>query len=107
MDQRRSCLQHFSGRTKCLDQLVEKGCDLNAVDKFKDTILHWACFGGYVYMIKHVQSRANMSLDVTRPDGFTLLMAATWNGNIHAFDFLVSRGCEVKVTDNEGNNVLH
>ena len=97
----------YSGCTKCFDLLLSKGSDLNAHDNFKNSILHWACFGGHVYMIKYIQFHGNMSLNVTHPDGFTLLMAAVWEGRLEALKFLLSKGADVKAIDQKGKNVLH
>ena len=100
-------LAAYSGCTKCFDLLLSSGSDLNAVDRYKNTILHTACTGGHVNMINHIHFVGNLSLNVTRTDGLTLMMVAAFFGNMEAFDFLLSKGSDVKATNHKGENVLH
>ncbi|XP_067650441.1 ankyrin repeat domain-containing protein 50-like isoform X1 [Haliotis asinina] len=89
------------------DLLVSSGGDVSLVDSSSNTILHLACIGGHVDMVKYVLSLDVVDINVRGQYGRTPLMSAAWRGHRKVFDFLVSKGGDASVVDDDGNNILH
>ncbi|XP_048246498.1 ankyrin repeat domain-containing protein 50-like [Haliotis rufescens] len=94
------------GHREVLDLLVKKEAYLKVVDDASNNILHWACYGGHVAMVKHVVSKNMVDINSKGRDGRTPLMCAAREGKSRIFDFLVSRGGLPSGIDKDGNNIL-
>ncbi|XP_046557147.1 ankyrin repeat domain-containing protein 50-like [Haliotis rubra] len=95
------------GHRELVDLLVKKGANLALVDDVGNNILHWACYGGHIAMVKHVVSKNMVDTDSKGRDGRTPLMCAARHGNKDMFLLLVSKGGLPSHVDRDGNNVLH
>ncbi|XP_046543239.1 ankyrin repeat domain-containing protein 50-like [Haliotis rubra] len=95
------------GRRDVFDLLVSSGGDVSLVDSSSNSILHLACIGGHVDMVKYVLSLDVVDINVRGQYGRTPLMSSAWRGHRKVFDFLVSKGGDVAVVDDDGNNILH
>ncbi|XP_071097462.1 serine/threonine-protein phosphatase 6 regulatory ankyrin repeat subunit A-like [Haliotis cracherodii] len=95
------------GYRNIFDVLVKEGCDLSAVLDNGNNILHVACFGGNTDIIQYLVSRRVVSLESKGMYGRTAVMKAASVGNKGVFDLLVSKGCNLSVVDDVGNNILH
>ncbi|XP_067668165.1 putative ankyrin repeat protein RF_0381 [Haliotis asinina] len=94
------------GHKEILDLLVKKGADLQLVDVVRDNILHWACRGGNISMVKHIMSVSAVDINTKGRDGRTPLMYAALNGQNKIFQLLVSKGGLPSQVENDGNSIL-
>ncbi|XP_071085979.1 ankyrin repeat domain-containing protein 50-like [Haliotis cracherodii] len=94
------------GHREVLDLLVRKEADLKLVDDASNNILHRACYGGHVAMVKHVVSKNMVDINSKGRDGRTPLMWAAREGKRQIFDLLVSKGGLPSEVDKDGNNIL-
>ncbi|XP_067668045.1 ankyrin repeat domain-containing protein 50-like [Haliotis asinina] len=95
------------GYKELVDFLVKKGADVKLVDGIGNNILHWACFGGHVPMVKHVVSKNIGDINCRGRDERTPLMCVARQGNKEMFHLLVSKGGLTSQVDADGNNILH
>ncbi|XP_048244587.1 ankyrin repeat domain-containing protein 50-like [Haliotis rufescens] len=95
------------GRRDVFDLLVSNGGDVSLVDSSSNSILHLACIGGHIDMVKYVLSLDVVDINVRGQYGRTPMMSAAWRGHRKVFDLLVPKGGDVSVVDDDGNNILH
>ncbi|XP_071095477.1 putative ankyrin repeat protein RF_0381 [Haliotis cracherodii] len=96
-------LAALQGLGEVFDLLVSKGADLRSVTAHQENILHLACQGSNVEIVKYILSQ-NIVDDInSRTDnGKTPLMIAAVNQNKEAFDLLVKKGADLTlVEDND------
>ncbi|XP_071102049.1 putative ankyrin repeat protein RF_0381 [Haliotis cracherodii] len=89
------------------DFLVSKGFDVYQADKSGNNILHVASIGGDVDLVSYIISLEIIDINSRGQFGRTPLMAAAEKGHKIVWDVLVSRGAEISLVDNDGDNVLH
>ncbi|XP_071084982.1 ankyrin repeat, PH and SEC7 domain containing protein secG-like [Haliotis cracherodii] len=94
------------GRREVIDLLEKKKADLELVDGFSYNILHWACHGGHVAMVKHIVSKNMVDINSKGQDGRTPVMCAARAGEKRMFELLVSKGDLPLGVDYDGNNIL-
>ncbi|XP_046554157.1 ankyrin-3-like isoform X2 [Haliotis rubra] len=94
------------GHRDILDLLVKKDANLTLVDIVSNNILHWACRGGNVSMVKHIISMKTVDIKSKGRDGRTPLMYAARKGEYKIFQLLVSKGGLPSQEDHDGNNIL-
>ncbi|XP_046574268.1 ankyrin repeat domain-containing protein 29-like [Haliotis rubra] len=80
--------------------------DFIHVDKDFNNILHVACTGGDVAIVKYLLSR-KMDINIRGNRSRTPLMFAAENGHRDVFDLLVMGGADVSLEDDAGNTILH
>ncbi|XP_067668621.1 ankyrin repeat domain-containing protein 2-like isoform X2 [Haliotis asinina] len=95
------------GNRDLFDFLVTEGADISLVDNHGCSVLHWACRGNSIEMVKHILCLDGMDVNSRGTDGLTPLSCAAWRGNVDMFKFLVSVGADVTVVDDIGQNILH
>ncbi|XP_046578801.1 palmitoyltransferase AKR1-like isoform X2 [Haliotis rubra] len=95
------------GHRELVDLLVKKSADVKRVDDIGNNILHWACVGGHVAMVKHVASKNIGDTNCRGRYGRTPLMYVARQGNKDMFHLLVSKGGLPSQVDTYGNNILH
>ncbi|XP_046330940.2 ankyrin repeat domain-containing protein 17-like [Haliotis rufescens] len=95
------------GHTNVLELLVREGGDVNVRSSEGNTILHAACLGGHVKMVRHVLSTTRVNVNARGKKGRSPLMLAAWMGHQEVFELLVSAGSDVSLVDDGGNNILH
>ncbi|XP_071086114.1 ankyrin repeat domain-containing protein 50-like isoform X2 [Haliotis cracherodii] len=95
------------GNKTIFDYLLKKGAKCSSEDIEGDNVLHYACYGGHIGIVRDVI--ANTIIDINSSDmyGRTAMMVAAEHGHIEVFDFLVRKGCDISHIDKEGNNILH
>ncbi|XP_048250649.1 uncharacterized protein LOC124152553 [Haliotis rufescens] len=97
----------MKGHRQVFDLLVTEGADVTLVDDGRSNILHVACLGGHVDMVKHVLSQKVTDINSRGQYGRTPLMVAAVNGHRQVFDLLVTQGADVTLVDGGRNNILH
>ncbi|XP_048251613.1 serine/threonine-protein phosphatase 6 regulatory ankyrin repeat subunit C-like [Haliotis rufescens] len=100
-------LAALTGHKAVFDLLVSKGCDLTVKDEDDDNILHKACDGGNVEIVEYIVSCNIVDINSTGCEGRTPVMLAAFKGDKAVFDLLVSKGCDLTVTDKNNDNILH
>ncbi|XP_067656470.1 serine/threonine-protein phosphatase 6 regulatory ankyrin repeat subunit B-like [Haliotis asinina] len=97
----------YCGHIEVFDLLVERGGDASVRDDNGDNILHVACCGGHIEMVKYVLSLNKLDVKSRGQYGRTPVMTAAYCGHIKVFDLLVERGGDASVRDDNGDNILH
>lgn len=82
--------------------LIAKGANVNAVNNFGITPLHWAAdHGNKVIAELLIEKGAN--INAKDNDGKTPLYGAGEEKNQYMYDLLIAKGANPKIKDNEGN----
>ncbi|XP_071085792.1 ankyrin repeat domain-containing protein 50-like [Haliotis cracherodii] len=95
------------GHGHVVNLLVDKGADLSPVDDKGENILHVACLGGYMDVVKYLLLQDNMDINSRGCYGRTPIMKTAEKGHREAFDILDSKGGNLSSVDDKGNNILH
>ncbi|XP_048258039.1 ankyrin repeat domain-containing protein 50-like [Haliotis rufescens] len=95
------------GHTDVVELLVSKGADVSLVDKDGDNILHLACIGGHLEIVKFVLSLNVVDINSRGRGSMTPVMRAAWIGHTDVVELLVSKGADVSLVDKDGDNTLH
>ncbi|XP_048242529.1 ankyrin repeat domain-containing protein 17-like [Haliotis rufescens] len=94
------------GHTEIVKFLVSEVTDLSLVDDDGDSILHWACVGGDVNMVKFILSRNMVDIN-SRGSPVTPVMLAAQKGHTEIVKFLVSEVTDLSLVDDDGDSILH
>ncbi|XP_048246402.1 ankyrin repeat domain-containing protein 50-like [Haliotis rufescens] len=96
-----------NGHYDVFEYLHSNGADLTLVDRDGDHILSMACVGNNMDMVKYVVSKEPTLINKRRNDGRTALMWVAWHGKETVFRYLLDKGAECSLVDNDGHNTLH
>ncbi|XP_046555235.1 putative ankyrin repeat protein RF_0381 [Haliotis rubra] len=97
----------YNGHREVVDVLVGMGANVSRVDDDGDNVLHYACRGGHVGMVKHLLSKYSIDINSRGKSGKSPLMSTVYYGHIELFNVLVGMGANVSQVDDDGDNVLH
>ncbi|XP_071084799.1 uncharacterized protein [Haliotis cracherodii] len=97
----------YQGHRNVVEFLVSKGADLTLVEKGGDTILHAACRGGDINIVKCVLSKDDVDVNCTDKSGMTPSMSAARWGYTEVVKLLIRRGSNLQMVDDEGDTILH
>ncbi|XP_067661816.1 serine/threonine-protein phosphatase 6 regulatory ankyrin repeat subunit B-like [Haliotis asinina] len=95
------------GYRDVMELLINRGANINLVDRFGMNILHSACLGGDVEVLKHVLSQNILDINGRVWCGRTAVMLAAENGHKDVVELLVDKGADVSIVDETGDNILH
>ncbi|XP_071086040.1 serine/threonine-protein phosphatase 6 regulatory ankyrin repeat subunit C-like [Haliotis cracherodii] len=95
------------GHKEVLDLLKSNGCDVNLKDDNGNNILHVACIGGHVEIVKFVLSQGLVGINSRGQYGRTPAMMAAGGQHIEVVEVLFDTGADLSLTDNDSNNILH
>ncbi|XP_071108956.1 ankyrin repeat domain-containing protein 50-like [Haliotis cracherodii] len=95
------------GHRELVELLVRKGANVSLVDRFDNNILHSACLGGHVEVVKYVLSQDMVNINGRVWCGRTPVMLAAENGHRVVVELLVNEGADVTLLDKKGDNLLH
>ncbi|XP_046337772.2 ankyrin repeat domain-containing protein 17-like [Haliotis rufescens] len=95
------------GNIELVELLVRKGANVSLVDRFDNNILHSACLGGHVEVVKYVLSQDIVNINSRVWCGRTPVMLAAENGHRVVVELLVNVGADVTLVDKKGDNLLH
>ncbi|EGZ74506.1 ankyrin, partial [Neurospora tetrasperma FGSC 2509] len=98
-------LYGHDGNTSVVELLLDNGVDINAVDQYKNTALHFAAFGDRVNMAKLLVMR-NARLDCPDNGGFTPLMDAARTGSLSSMKVLIDAGANLEALNDSGLSAL-
>ncbi|XP_046572745.1 putative ankyrin repeat protein RF_0381 [Haliotis rubra] len=97
----------LKGHKHVFDLLVRKGADLSHVDFLHNTILHLACEGGNLDIVKHILTQNTVNINSLGENDWTPAMKAAIKGHKDVFDLIVKEGADLSLVDKEGDSILH
>ncbi|XP_046550136.1 serine/threonine-protein phosphatase 6 regulatory ankyrin repeat subunit B-like [Haliotis rubra] len=97
----------YCGHRDVLKFLVSNGAKLSHVDDYGENILHWACRGGHVGVVKDILTQYSVDINSRENHGETPLMKAASGGHRNVLEFLVRLGANISCVDDDGDNILH
>ncbi|XP_046583701.1 ankyrin repeat domain-containing protein 50-like [Haliotis rubra] len=92
-------LAAMRGHRDVLDLLVSVGGTVGLLDHHGNNILHLACIGGLLEMVKHVLSHYIADIKSMGQNGMTPAMLATCFDHEDVYHLLVNRGARKSVSD--------
>ncbi|XP_071115571.1 ankyrin repeat domain-containing protein 50-like [Haliotis cracherodii] len=96
-----------NGHREVVELLVSKGYSMSLVNERGDNILHCACWGGEVEMVKYILSHDMEDINSRGCKKMTPVMAAALHGDKEVVELLVSEGADVSLVSEKGDNILH
>ncbi|XP_067659947.1 ankyrin-3-like [Haliotis asinina] len=97
----------LQGHKGVFDLLVRKGADLSLMDLLHNTILHVACEGGNLDIVKYILKQNIVNINSISEYGCTPAMKAALKGHEDVFNLIVKQGADLSLVDNEGDTILH
>ncbi|XP_071104740.1 ankyrin-3-like [Haliotis cracherodii] len=97
----------FLGKRAVFEYLVEKGADTSVVDSDGNNILHLACRGDKMEMVKYLLTQNMVDINSKGVDGMTPVLMAVYWGYRAVFEYLLEKGADTSRVDSDGNNILH
>ncbi|XP_048240955.1 ankyrin-1-like [Haliotis rufescens] len=95
------------GHRRIFDLLMRKGANVTLVNAYGNNILHWACLGGHIAMVRYVLSQYSVDVNSRTKAGSTPLMKAAYCGHRDVSDYLVCMGANISLVDEDGDSILH
>ena len=96
-----------NGKLQAVKALIRKGADPSLEDNNGWNSLHFASRGGYPAVIKLILTHMPADVESRTADGKTPLMIAVLYGPLQAVKYLLERGADAFLEDNNGCNSLH
>ncbi|XP_071099027.1 uncharacterized protein [Haliotis cracherodii] len=87
--------------------LVSKGADLRLRDDKNNSVLHLACFGGNISIVKDLLARPGTDINCLGSHGRTAIMITALAAEPALFQLLLSKKANITLTDDGNNTVLH
>ncbi|KAJ3359560.1 hypothetical protein HDU91_004897 [Kappamyces sp. JEL0680] len=96
----------YAGHVSLVKDLLDLGCDADAMDKYGNTALVWAVLGGKIKMVKLLnENGANIdgAVPYCKKSGtvirgqMTPLIAACYHGRNSIVSYLIKEGCDVNL----------
>ncbi|XP_067659868.1 ankyrin-3-like [Haliotis asinina] len=97
----------LQGHKDVFDLLVSKGADLSLVDGDRNTILHLACEGGNLDIVKYILKQNTVNINSLGENGWTPAMKAALKGHKDVFNLIVTQGADLSLMQEEGDSILH
>ncbi|XP_061191633.1 serine/threonine-protein phosphatase 6 regulatory ankyrin repeat subunit B-like [Saccostrea echinata] len=96
----------IGGDVSILSILLDKGMNINALDRRGYSVLDVACSNGKYAVCKYLVAKHKDLLRFRHKYGFSLLHSTALGGNVEIFKFLRIKGVEIN-SDVNGKTVLH
>ncbi|XP_071094932.1 serine/threonine-protein phosphatase 6 regulatory ankyrin repeat subunit C-like [Haliotis cracherodii] len=97
----------FSNNKKVFDLFVKEGADLSLLSDDKNNVLHLACFGGNVEIVKYLLTQNIVDINSRNDYGRTPAVIAAYKGRKAVFDLLVNNGADLRIVNDVGDNILN
>ncbi|XP_046578798.1 ankyrin repeat and KH domain-containing protein 1-like [Haliotis rubra] len=97
----------YNGHKELLDWLESKGADVALTDDDDNNVLHVACLGGHVDIVRRVLKLGKVDINSLGQCSRTPLMMAARMGDKEIFDLLVETGADATPMDADRNTILH
>ncbi|XP_046558351.1 ankyrin repeat and KH domain-containing protein mask-like [Haliotis rubra] len=95
------------GYRDVVEFLVCTGSNVSQGDDVGNNVLHFACRGRQLELVKYLVSQGSVDINSSNKHGNTPLMEAASRGHKDVFEFLVKMGANVSHVDDYGRNILH
>ncbi|XP_067660154.1 putative ankyrin repeat protein RF_0381 [Haliotis asinina] len=89
------------------DLLLKAKADLSLINAYHETILHMACEGGNIEIIKYILNQDIVDIDSQDINGQTPAMIPASNGNMDVLEILVEAGADLSLEREDGETILH
>lgn len=97
----------LNDETKRLKTLLGKGCDPNALDSSGYAAMHYACRNNNMESVKMLLENGADINQTTRSGGASPLHRAAYMGHSVLAKYLLSKGADPGLQDNDGKTPLH
>ena len=102
-----TALSYASGNPEIFTLLLHYGADVNVIDIFTNTIIHWACILGNIEILPLLLTLSPKLLEKQRNNGETpLFLASSW-GNVKIVKKLLQAHANPNVPVNDGITPLY
>ena len=101
---------HFagiSGSVEVVNYLIDKNCNVYTEDRTGETLLHNACQGGKLTLVRHLAENYPLLLMMRNNLGQTPLHTAGWSGSVEVVNYLIIQQCDVLDKSSNGRTILH
>ncbi|XP_067662018.1 putative ankyrin repeat protein RF_0381 [Haliotis asinina] len=101
-------LAAYEGHWEVFSLLVSNEANISLLwPERGENILHVACRGGNMKIVKYVLKQNILDINWKTTDGYTPAVLAASGEHNDVFDLLVEKGADLTLVDNDGNNILH
>ncbi|XP_046375434.2 ankyrin repeat and KH domain-containing protein mask-like [Haliotis rufescens] len=97
----------MSQNKEAFDLLLQKGASLALVDKYDNTILHSASFGGKLEIAEFILAQNIVDINRRGDGGMSAVMMAAFFGNREVFHLLEKKGANLSFADRNGHDILY
>ncbi|XP_071099034.1 uncharacterized protein, partial [Haliotis cracherodii] len=87
--------------------LVSQGADIRLRDEKNNSVLHLACFGGNISIVKYLLACSCTDINCLGSQGRTAIMITALVAKPALFELLLSKKADITLTDDDNNTVLH
>ena len=94
-----------NGSADLVQNLIERGADVNLRNSQRQTALHWAAWNNKPATLSALLAKG-AKIDATDLGGNTALMFAAQNGNQEAVSLLLAHGADTAMTDQRGSTAM-
>lgn len=102
----------YKGHLGIVKGLLERGCDIDQVDKQGNTAMVWACLGGRGKVVQELHDqgaclegalKVTLKANIKIKGQISPLIASAYHGHQTIVQFLVKEGCDVNLRCGNGN----
>jgi ankyrin repeat protein len=93
------------GNVSAIESLLDKGVDVNTIDRDDNTALIWAAKYGQRACVQKLIEKGS-KVDVKNSVGWTALITASRNGHKAVVELLIENGANVNAKANDGNTAF-
>ncbi|XP_067653193.1 ankyrin-3-like [Haliotis asinina] len=96
-----------SGSKVVFHFLMERGADCLTKDSRNRNVLHWACQGGNVKIVKYILTQTIVDINGNDENNMTPLLLAAYHGKKDVFGLLIEKGANTLAVNQKRRNSLH
>ncbi|XP_071099028.1 uncharacterized protein [Haliotis cracherodii] len=97
----------YKGVESVFKLLVSKRADLRLRDDKNNSVLHLACLGGNISIVKDLLARPGTDINCLGSHGRTAIMITALAAEPALFQLLLSKKANIRLTDDDNSTVLH